>query len=472
MLSGSLSHYRVRHRRQCTAAVTQPSSIPLGPSDADVPREDARKCVEVAVTTQSRIPGFRDESPADRLALAAKGTGIPVEDLQVVTSGGLSSEQADHMIENVVGVFGMPMGVATNFTVNGGDVLVPMATEEPSVVAAASNAARIARERGGFRTSSSEPLMQAQVQVLDTVDPEGARLRLLEAREELVRLADNQDPQLVALGGGMRDLHVRIVDARAGRYVVVHLVVDVRDAMGANAVNTMAEAVAGRIGEIAAGRVLLRILTNKADTRLARAQAVFAADALGGAEVVDNIMHAAALAEADPYRAATHNKGIMNGISAVVLATGNDTRAVEAGAHSHAVGADGRYTALSHFETNHDGDLVGTLEVPMPVGLVGGATKVHVAAGTAVRLLGVSTAPELAETITAVGLAQNLAALRALATEGIQRGHMSLHARNIAVSAGATANEIPEVVGKLVADSAVREDKAAQVLAELRARDS
>lgn len=418
------------------------------------------------------MPGLRDESPADRRALLAKSTGLPPGDLDALTAdAGLTAEQADHMVENVVGVFGVPLGVATNFTVNGADVLVPMATEEASVVAAASNAARIARERGGFHTSSSEPVMQAQVQVLDVADPDGARLRLLENRDDLVRLADEQDPQLATLGGGVRDLTVRVVDARAGRYVVLHLVVDVRDAMGANAVNTMAEAVATRVGEIAGGRVLLRILTNKADTRLARARAVFAASALGGAEVVRDVVHAAALAEADPYRAATHNKGIMNGITAVVLATGNDTRAVEAGAHSHAVTAAGRYTALSHFETDERGDLVGTLELPMPVGLVGGATKVHPAAQAAVRILGVGSARELAEIVTAVGLAQNLAALRALATEGIQRGHMTLHARNIAVSAGATAEELPRVVQHLVADGAVRTDRAEQVLAELR-RDS
>nr|WP_277349050.1 hydroxymethylglutaryl-CoA reductase, degradative [Streptomyces sp. HNM0575] len=425
---------------------------------------------EVCVATQSRIRGFRDESPAGRRALLAETTGVPLESLDVLASGGLSVEQADHMIENVIGLLGVPVGVATGFTVNGTDVLVPMATEEPSVVAAASNAARIARERGGFHTSSSEPVMQAQVQVLDVADPDGARLRLLEASEELVRLADGQDPLLVSLGGGVRELSVRVVDARPGRYIVVHLAVDVRDAMGANAVNTMAEAVADRVGRIAGGRTLLRILTNKADLRLARARAVFPAEALGGAGVVRDIVHAAALAEADPYRAATHNKGIMNGITAVVLATGNDTRAVEAGAHSHAVGARGRYTALSHFEVDGDGDLVGTLELPMPVGLVGGATKVHPAAAAAVRLLGVSTARELAETVTAVGLAQNLAALRALATEGIQRGHMSLHARNVAVAAGATPEEIPEVVERLVGDGAVRADHAAHVLAELRAQ--
>ncbi|WP_017975601.1 hydroxymethylglutaryl-CoA reductase, degradative [Actinopolyspora halophila] len=420
------------------------------------------------MTTQSRIPDFRDESPDGRRALAAESAGIPPDALEAWSSGGLGLEQADHMIENVVGTFGMPIGVATNFTVNGADVLVPMATEEPSVVAAASNAARIARERGGFHTSSSTPIMQAQVQVLDVADPDGARVRLLEAGEELIRLANDQDPQLVSFGGGVRDLKVRTVEGHTGRYVVAHLVVDVRDAMGANAVNTMAEAVADRVGQIAGGRVLLRILTNKADMRLARARAVFSAEALGGAEIVGNLVHAAALAETDPYRAATHNKGIMNGITAVVLATGNDTRAVEAGAHSHAVGARGQYAALSHFEVNRDGDLVGTLELPMPVGLVGGATTVHAAAQAAVRMLGVSTASDLAEIITTVGLAQNFAALRALATEGIQRGHMSLHARNIAISAGATAEEIPEVVGRLVADRAIRTDRAEQVLADLR----
>lgn len=425
------------------------------------------------MSTRSRLPGFRDESPTDRKAKVATSTGTALEDLRVLDpEHGLSLDQADHMIENVVGVLGMPLGVATNFTVNGSDVVVPMATEEPSVVAAASNAARIARTHGGFRTSSSEPIMQAQVQVLDTKDPEAARLRLLDARDELIRLANEQDPQLGALGGGVRDLSVRVVDARPGRYVVMHLLVDVRDAMGANAVNTMAEAVADRVADITGGRVLLRILTNKADTRLARASAVFDADVLGGSQVVRDIVHAAALAEADPYRAATHNKGIMNGITAVVLATGNDTRAVESGAHSHAVGANGRYTALSRFEVDTEGNLVGTLELPMPVGLVGGATKVHPVAQAAVRLLGVTTARDLAEVVTATGLAQNFAALRALATEGIQRGHMSLHARNVAVAAGATPDELTEVVNRLVADRAVRADKAERILAELRSNKS
>ncbi|MER7084052.1 hydroxymethylglutaryl-CoA reductase, degradative, partial [Saccharopolyspora kobensis] len=324
----------------------------------------------------SRLAGFKDRSIAQRRALVAAHAGVDEDALAVFDPrAGLGLEQADHMIENVVGVLGIPLGVATNFTVNGRDVLVPMATEEPSVVAAASNAARIARVHGGFTTSSTDPIMQAQVQIVDVADPEAARLRLLEARHELIALANEQDPRLVEFGGGVRDLVVRLVEAREQRYVVAHLVVDVRDAMGANAVNTMAEAIADRAGRIAGGRTLLRILTNKADLRLSRARAVFDAESVGGAEVVADIVHAAALADADPYRAATHNKGIMNGITAVVLATGNDTRAVEAGAHSHAVNDQGRYTSLSRFEQDADGNLVGTLELPMAVGLVGGATK-------------------------------------------------------------------------------------------------
>ncbi|MFD5388040.1 hydroxymethylglutaryl-CoA reductase, degradative [Streptomyces sp. NPDC056669] len=421
------------------------------------------------MAVNSRLSGVKDLSISERRARIARGAAVEPESLEVLDpERGLTLEQADHMVENAIGVLGVPLGVATNFTVNGRDYLIPMATEEPSVIAAASNAARIARVTGGFTTSTTEPLMRAQLQVLDVGDPHTARLRLLEAREELIALADAQDPQLLRFGGGVRDVDVHLVDAPGGTYVVLHLIVDVRDAMGANAVNTMAEAIAGRVGEIARGRTLLRILSNKADLRLCRARAVFDAEALGGPAVVDDIVHAAALAEADPYRAATHNKGIMNGVIAVVLATGNDTRAVEAGAHSHATGRYRGYTSLSHFEKDSDGNLVGALELPMAVGLVGGATKVHPVAQAAVALLGVTTARELGEVITAVGLAQNLAAVRALATEGIQRGHMSLHARNVAVTAGATPEELPLVVARLITDRAVRADHAEKVLAELR----
>ncbi len=384
--------------------------------------------------TSSRMSGFRDLSIEERRKQVAAFSGLAAEDLHALDPRrGLLVEQADHMVENVVGVLGIPVGIATNFVVNGREVLVPMATEEPSVVAAASNLARMTRDHGGFVTSATPPLMQAQIQVLDVPDPAAARQRLLAAAPELMALADAQDPALVALGGGVRDLLVRELPSSRQTYVVVHLVVDVRDAMGANAVNTMAEAVAPRIAEIAGGRALLRILTNKADLRITRVSAVFDRDLLGGSDVVENMIDAAEFALVDPYRAATHNKGIMNGITAVVMATGNDTRAVEAGAHSHAITPDGRYTAMSRFERTADGHLVGTLELPMPVGLVGGATKVHPTARANVAITGVGTAAELAEIILAVGLAQNAGALRALATEGIQRGHMSLHARKQAI---------------------------------------
>jgi len=418
--------------------------------------------------TTSRIPGFRDLSIEERRATVAEQTGVDVAQLDSFGPEGLGVEAATHLSENVIGTFALPVGIATNLTVNGRDVLVPMVTEEASVVAAASNGARIARALGGFHTSSTGPVMQAQIQVVDVADPNAARLRILEARQELMELAASQDPKLAELGGGVQDLAVRTIAVEDETYVVAHLVVDVRDAMGANAVNTMAEALAERVAQLAGGRVVLRILTNKADLRLARARAVLDAETLGGPRVVDDMVHAYKLAAGDPYRAATHNKGIMNGISAVVLATGNDTRAVEAGAHSHAIGTSGRYTSLSTFEKDQNSNLVATLELPMPVGLVGGATKTHPGARAAVRLTGATSSSELAELITAVGLAQNIAALRVLASEGVQRGHMSLHAKNIAISVGAGPDEIAPVVQQLIEEKAFRHDRAEAVLAELR----
>ncbi|WP_432542885.1 hydroxymethylglutaryl-CoA reductase, degradative [Kineococcus sp. SYSU DK002] len=421
-----------------------------------------------AQTMTSRIPGLRDLSPGERRVAVARAAGLADGALDVLDpAAGLPVEAADHMVENVVGVLGVPVGVATNVVVDGVERLVPMATEEPSVVAAASNAARMARGAGGFRTSTTGPVMIAQIQLVGAVDPEAARARVLEAREELLAAADACDPVLVRFGGGARDVQVRCLPTDAGVQVVVHLLVDVRDAMGANAVNTMAEALAPRVGEIAGARPLLRILSNKADQRLTRARAVFDAGMLGGPQVVADIVQAAAFAAADPYRAATHNKGIMNGITAVVLATGNDTRAVEAGCHSHAA-RDGRYTALSRFEVDTDGNLVGTLEVPLAVGLVGGATRAHPVARAAVGLLGVRTSGELAAVVASVGLAQNLAALRALAAEGIQRGHMTLHARTVAASAGATPAEVGAVAARIVAERAISVERAGEVLAELR----
>jgi len=420
------------------------------------------------MSVNSRIPGFYKLSAPDRFRAIVERTGLPESELASLAATEDSMlAMADRMIENVVGTLSIPLGVAANFTINGRDYLIPMATEEPSVVAAASNMASVARIHGGFHTSSDEPIMIAQIQVVGAKDPHGARLRLYERRRELIALANEQDPLLVKLGGGAKDIEVRIIEAEDRTYVVLHLIVDVRDAMGANAVNTMAEALAPLVSEIAGGRVRLRILSNKADRRLARVRATYDCQALGGPDVVDGIIDAYAFAAADPYRAATHNKGIMNGITAVVLATGNDTRAVEAGAHSHAA-ASGRYTSLSHYEKDDAGNLVGTMELPMAVGLVGGATKTHPVAQAAVRLLGVKGAQELAEVIVAVGLAQNTGALRALAAEGIQKGHMSLHARNIAVAAGAQGAEIDMVVSRLRSGGHVRLDRAQAILEELR----
>jgi hydroxymethylglutaryl-CoA reductase len=416
----------------------------------------------------SRLPGFYKLTPSERLKTVAEVAGLESGQLAaVVPPDEKMLSIADRMIENVIGTLSIPLGVAANFTINGRDYLIPMATEEPSVVAAASNMASVARIHGGFHTSTDQPIMIAQIQVVGASDPNGARMRLYERRQELLDLANEQDPFLVQLGGGAREINVRIIEAGQSHYVVLHLIVDVRDAMGANAVNTMAEALAPLVSEIAGGRVRLRILSNKADLRLARVRAVYDKNALGGEDVVEGIVDAYAFAAADPYRAATHNKGIMNGISAVVLATGNDTRAVEAGAHSHAA-ASGRYTSLSHYEKDGDGNLVGTMELPMAVGLVGGATRTHPVAQACVKLLGVKSAQELAGVITAVGLAQNTGALRALAAEGIQKGHMSLHARNVAVAAGADGDEIERVVARLKEDGRVRLDRAQKFLAELR----
>jgi len=341
-----------------------------------------------------------------------------------------------------------------------------MATEEPSVIAAASNGARMAREAGGFLTSCSGPVMRGQIQVTGVSDPFGARQTILLHKDELTQMANEKDPLLVKYGGGVKDIEVRVMDTRHGPNVVVHLIVDCRDAMGANAVNTMAEALAPRIEEMTGGRVFLRIISNLADLRVARARAVFKAEEIGGHEVVDGIIHAAALAEVDPYRAATHNKGIMNGITAVVLATGNDTRAVEAGAHAYA-SLQGHYRSLTRYEKNKDGDLVGTIELPVAVGLVGGATRVHPVAKSAVKILGVKSADDLSRIIAAVGLCQNFAALRALASEGIQRGHMSLHAKNVAAQAGAKCDLIEIIAARMAAERRISVDRATELLAEL-----
>ncbi len=422
----------------------------------------------------SDISGFYRKSPHERWQVIREFGGLTEAEIATIqNTGALAFDQVDHMIENVVGALPMPLGVAVNFLVNGKDYLVPMAIEEPSVVAAASNAAKMARPKGGFQTSSTGPVMIGQVQLVNVPDPHGARMAILQHRDEILALANEKDPVLVKFGGGAKEVEVRVVDTPRGPMVITHLLVDCRDAMGANAVNTMAEAVAPHLEKWTGGRVYLRIISNLAVKRLARARAVFDKDAiktpeLSGEEVVEGMLEAFAFADADPFRCATHNKGIMNGVDAVVVATGNDWRAIEAGAHSYAAWKSGGYRSLTTWERNADGDLVGTIELPMPVGLIGGATAVHPTAKANVRLLGVKTAQELGEVIAAVGLAQNFAAMRALATEGIQRGHMSLHARNIAATVGATGAEVDEVAAVLVKERKVRMDRAKEVLDELR----
>ena len=425
---------------------------------------------------QSRLSGFYKLSPQERMDVVRGLADLAEEDAHALSGAdGLDLAQADHMIENVVGVFGLPLGIATNFLINDRDVLIPMALEEPSVVAGASYAARLVRDGGGFKTSSDDPLMIGQIQVLDVADPWSARFELLAAKERILALASDQDPVIVRLGGGARDLDVRVLEhSPVGPMLVVHLIYDARDAMGANTVNTAVEAVAPLVAALSGGRTLLRILSNLADRRLARAKAVVPVSSLAhgefsGPEVARGVVEAWALAAADPYRAATHNKGIMNGIDAVVIASGNDWRAIEAGAHAYAA-RSGRYRALSTWQLDADGDLVGTLELPMAVGIVGGATRVHPAAKAALKLLGVKTARELAEIIVAVGLAQNLAALRALASEGIQLGHMKLHARQVAIAAGASAEMIDRVVQTMLSEKVIRLDRAEAIVQRLRER--
>jgi hydroxymethylglutaryl-CoA reductase len=423
----------------------------------------------------SRLPGFYNLDLDQRLGELGRSARLGADSLEALKgSAGLSPEQACHMIENAVGVFGLPLGVAVNFQVNGRDVLVPMAIEEPSVVAGASFMAKLARAGGGFTCQTTPPDMIAQIQVLDVPDMQLACRRIEEARQDILKQADATDPTIIALGGGARDLEIRVLeDTAVGPMLVLHLVFDTRDAMGANTLNTAVERLSPEIERLTGGRTHLRILSNLADRRLAKATCRIPADALAFGDftherVRDGIVEAWAFAAADPYRAATHNKGIMNGIDAVVIATGNDWRAVEAGAHAYAA-RDGRYTSLSRWWIGDAGELAGELELPMAVGIVGGATRVHPAAKACLALLGVSTSRELAEIIVAVGLAQNLAALRALATEGIQQGHMGLHARQLAIAAGAEGNLVEEVARQLVSEGEVRLDRAQELVRRLTA---
>jgi len=399
------------------------------------------------MTYSSRLEGFYNLTAGQRIEWLAQVFSLEPSEVDALLSGGLTIEQADRLVENVSGLYTLPFSVAANFTINDRDYLIPMVTEEPSIVAGSSHAAKIVRASGGFHASAEDPILVGQIQVMfegvespyedsprlvETIETlRSSHAKIIAARAELLEQANNVHPNLVKRGGGARDISVReFFHTRIGPMLVVYLAFDTRDAMGANLVNTACEAIAPRTAELTGGRVNVRILTNLSDRRLARAACRVTADALGGAEVARLIVEAQVLAEVDRYRAATHNKGILNGIDAVAVATGNDFRALEAGAHAYAA-RDGGYRPLTNWELASNGDLIGSIELPLAVGIVGGLTRIHQVAQIALRILDVQSGQELAAVMAAVGLAQNLAALRALATEGIQKGHMSLHARRL-----------------------------------------
>ncbi|KXB06977.1 3-hydroxy-3-methylglutaryl-CoA reductase [candidate division MSBL1 archaeon SCGC-AAA382K21] len=416
----------------------------------------------------SRISGFYKLSPRERLEKVKEFSNLSKEEVEILReAGALKIEQGDKMIENVVSSLELPLGIAVNFLINEKDYLIPMATEESSVVAAASNAAKMARSKGGFKAESNPPHMIGQIQVTDLEDTEQAKKEIESKKEEILKLANQQDQMLIELGGGAKDLEVRKIETESGRMLIIHLIIDTRDAMGANIVNTMCEAVAPLIEEATNGRVFLRIISNLADKRIARAKAVFDKDKLGGEKAVEGILKAYHFAAADPYRGATHNKGIMNGIDAVALATGNDTRALEAGAHSYAA-LGGEYKPLTTWKKDEGGNLVGEIEIPISAGIIGGSTQINPIAKTCLKILSVDSSQELAEVMAAVGLAQNLAALRALSAEGIQKGHMRLHARNIASLVGAEDEILEEIAGQMVSEENISTDRAKELIEEFR----
>jgi hydroxymethylglutaryl-CoA reductase len=420
----------------------------------------------------SRFPGFYKITVNERRSLVSESTGVPVAQMEsAFGDGGLDPESADKFVENVLGVYSLPLGVALNVRVNGHDHVVPMVVEEPSVVAAASNAAKMVRAGGGFRVEIDEPIMISQVQLIEVEDLEGGPQAILARKAELVARANRAVPGLVNRGGGVRDIEVRRIGTEADRMLVVHFLVDCRDAMGANLVNTVAEAMSDELARLVRGKAGLRILSNLCDRRCVRATCrvpveQLATDDMDGPAVADGIVNASRFAELDPYRAATHNKGIMNGVDAVVIATGNDWRAVEAGAHAFAA-RDGVYKPLAVWR--REGDvLVGRLELPLALGTVGGTLRVHPAARLSLEMLSIAHAGELAAVAASVGLASNLAAVRALATDGIQRGHMALHARSVAVAAGAVGDQVERVAACIVEARDITLEGAKRALEVLR----
>jgi hydroxymethylglutaryl-CoA reductase len=412
----------------------------------------------------SDISGFYKLPLSERQNQLAKLFNLNKEDCDLLQNlGYLTESQIDTMIENVVGSYQLPFGIALNFKINGNDYIIPMVIEEPSVVAAASNAAKIARKHGGFYSEEVRSVMISQIQITDLPDIKIAKEKILDNKSAILKIANEQDPLLSELGGGAFEFEIRELTTRKGEMLILHLLVDVLDAMGANVVNTMAEAISPFIEQICGGKIYLRIVSNLATHRIARSKATFDKGLLGGEEVVEGILNAYEFALADPYRAATHNKGIMNGIVALTLATGNDTRAIESGAHAYAA-SKGQYLPLTKFQVDSNGNLVGEIELPLALGIIGGMTKIHPMARLALKILNVKNANELSQIAAALGLAQNVAALRALASEGIQKGHMTLHSRNIAKLAGVPEELIEKVANKLVKDKKIRVDYAKEIL--------
>ena len=413
---------------------------------------------------RSDISGFYKLSIEERQKLLSELIDLNQDELKLLkTLGYFKPNQIDTMIENVIGSYQLPFGLAFNFKINNRDFIIHMVIEEPSVVAAASNAAKMARKMGGFHSEEVKSVMISQIQITQLKDIETAIESLKKNKESLIKIANEQDPLLNKLGGGAQDIEIRVIDTNKGKMIILHLLVDVLDAMGANVVNTMAEAISPLIEEICGGKIYLRIVSNLSTHRVAKSKATFDKDLLGGEEVVEGILNAYEFALADPYRATTHNKGIMNGISALTLATGNDTRAIEAGAHAYA-SLSGKYSPLTKFKLDSEGNLIGEIEIPLALGIIGGMTKIHPMARLALKILNVKSANELSQIAAAVGLAQNVAALRALASEGIQKGHMALHSRNIAKFAGVPEDLIESVSKKMIEDKKIRIDYAKEIL--------
>ena len=415
----------------------------------------------------SSISKFFEKSRKERLDIVANFANLSHEELDILQSnnGGISYDEADKMVENAIGTFSLPLGIATNFKINGKDYIIPMVIEEPSVIAAASKGAKIARIKGGFEVTADESYSIGQIQVLD-IDIPSAIQKINNSSNEILQLANSKSNTLSKMGKGAKEISCKEVDTPSGKMLIVELLIDVGDAMGANITNTMCEAVSPLIEKISSGRTLLRILSNYSTRRIAKAKAVFEKEAVGGEKVVNDIILAFEFADNDVYRAVTHNKGILNGTIAVANAVGQDSRAIEAAANAYAT-KSGRYRSLSQWSKDNDGNLVGTLEIPLSVGIVGGIVNVHPIAKVCTKILGVSTAQELACVMIATGLAQNFSAIRALATEGIQKGHMRLHARNLATAAGATSEQIDKIVKKMIEEKKISLDRAKELLAQI-----